>query len=179
MKKTRRRDPVHKSSPPKRPLPAGIRHFNVPIHEQDKDWLIENFKPGRYKPKDLVELLESRKNPVNVALLVRDLVWQLRERVEAAGGPIRAPFHELIRTFWYMFVKPTLAHADSLADGPTQYKTLSKEIADMARALTRIDPPLLTRTDPPADVLGFPARRLGWNCGADSPVGADVVVGHV
>jgi len=97
---------------------AGIRHYDVLIHDQDKDWLITNFKPEGASPY-----------PVNVSRLMRNLVWQMKERI--AGG--EKEFHELIRTYWYMYVKSTLARADSLSKDTDQYKKLTENIADMVR----------------------------------------------
>ncbi|MBI4676101.1 MAG: hypothetical protein HY748_00790 [Elusimicrobia bacterium] len=53
---------------------AGVQHFDEPIHEQPKDWLAKNFPPdgGAY--------------PVNVARLMRNLLWQTKERVAAGGN---------------------------------------------------------------------------------------------
>ena len=97
---------------------AGIRHYDVLIHDQDKDWLVKNFKPDGASPY-----------PVNVARLMRNLVWQMKERI-AAG---EKEFHELIRTYWYMYIKSTLARADSLSAETDQYKKLTENIADMVR----------------------------------------------
>jgi len=97
---------------------AGIRHYDVLIHDQDKDWLIKNFKPDG-----------ASAYPVNVARLIRNLVWQMKERI-AAG---EKEFHELIRTYWYMYIKSTLARADSLSKDTDQYKKLTENIADMVR----------------------------------------------
>ena len=97
---------------------AGIRHYDVLIHDQDKDWLVKNFKP------DGASLY-----PVNVSRLMRNLVWQMKERI-AAG---EKEFHELIRTYWYMYIKSTLARADSLSAETDQYKKLTENIADMVR----------------------------------------------
>jgi len=97
---------------------AGIRHYDELIHDQDKDWLVKNFKP------DGASLY-----PVNVSRLMRNLVWQMKERI-AAG---EKEFHELIRTYWYMYIKSTLARADSLSKDTDQYKKLTENIADMVR----------------------------------------------
>ena len=102
---------------------AGIRHYDEQIHEQDKDWLIKNFKAEGAGPK----------YPVNVARLMRNLVWQMKERV-AAGKE----FHELIRTYWYMYVKSTLARAGALSAATDQYKKLTENIADMVRVFRLI-----------------------------------------
>ena len=98
---------------------AGIRHYDEQIHEQDKDWLIKNFKAEGAGPK----------YPVNVARLMRNLVWQMKERIATD----EKEFHELIRTYWYMYVKSTLARADSLSKDTDQYKKLTENIADMVR----------------------------------------------
>ena len=97
---------------------AGIRHYDELIHDQDKDWLVKNFKPDG-----------SSLYPVNVSRLMRNLVWQMKERI-AAG---EKEFHELIRTYWYMYIKSTLARADSLSKDTDQYKKLTENIADMVR----------------------------------------------
>jgi hypothetical protein len=98
---------------------AGIHHYDELIHDQDKDWLIKNFKAEGAAPK----------YPVNVARLMRNLVWQMKERI-AAG---EKEFHELIRTYWYMYIKSTLARADSLSKDTDQYKKLTENLADMVR----------------------------------------------
>ena len=97
---------------------AGIHHYDVLIHDQTKDWLVKNFKPEG-----------ASAYPVNVARLMRNLVWQMKERI-AAG---EKEFHELVRTYWYMYVKSTLARADSLSAETDQYKKLTENIADMVR----------------------------------------------
>lgn len=99
---------------------AGIKHYDVLIHDQSRQWLIKEFSEG------------SDEYPVNVALLMRNLVWQIRERI--VNGE-KAPLRELIRTYWYMYVKPTLSRADSLAEGVDQYKQLSEQIVYMVKDL--------------------------------------------
>ena len=98
---------------------AHIRHYDELIHDQAREWLVKNFKADGSSPK----------YPVNVARLMRNLVWQMKERV--AGG--EKEFHELIRTYWYMYVKSTLARANSLATDTDQYKQLTENIADMVK----------------------------------------------
>jgi hypothetical protein len=97
---------------------AGIRHYDVLIHDQDKDWLITNFKPEGASPY-----------PVNVSRLMRNLVWQMKERVSSG----EKPFHELVRTYWYMYVKSTLARSDSLSAATDQYKQLTENITAMVK----------------------------------------------
>ena len=66
---------------------AGIRHFDVLIHDQPKEWLIKNFSQG------------ADEYPVNVARLMRNIIWQTRERIANGQNP---PLKKLIRTFWYI-----------------------------------------------------------------------------
>ncbi|HEC68853.1 MAG TPA: hypothetical protein ENI31_01000 [Candidatus Omnitrophica bacterium] len=61
---------------------AGIRHYDVLIHDQPKEWLIKNFSQG------------ATDYPVNVARLMRNIVWQTRERIIKGEKP---PLKELIR----------------------------------------------------------------------------------
>lgn len=96
----------------------GIRHFDKLIHDQSKEWLIKNF----YKGAD--------EYPVNMVALFRNIVWQMRERVMSGSKP---PFKELIRTFWYMYIKPTLSRCDSLNENVNQYGYLNKTIVDMVK----------------------------------------------
>ena len=95
---------------------AGIRHFDVLIHDQKKEWLVSNFNQG------------AEKYPVNVAMLMRNIIWQTRERILKGEKP---PLKELVRTFWYMYIKPTLSRADSLASETDQYKQLNAQLVYM------------------------------------------------
>jgi len=101
---------------------AGIRHYNELIHDQKKDWLVKNFKAEGSAPT----------YPVNVSRLMRNLVWQMKERV--AGG--EKEFHELVRTYWYMYVKSTLARAGALSAKTDQYKQLTENIVTMVKDFT-------------------------------------------
>jgi hypothetical protein len=95
----------------------GIRHFDKLIHHQRKDWLLKNFHAG------------ADEYPVNVSLLIRNIVWQLRERIVSSE---KQPLNELIRTFWYMYVKSTLSRAGALSKKPdNQYRQMVKIIRDM------------------------------------------------
>ena len=95
---------------------TGIRHYDVLIHDQKKNWLIKKFSDG------------ADEYPVNVARLIRNIVWQQRERIISGE---KGKLDELIRTFWYMYIKPTLSRAGALAVQVDQYKQLSAQIADM------------------------------------------------
>jgi len=99
---------------------AGIRHFDVLIHDQSREWLIKNFRKG------------SSTYPVNVACLMRNIIWQVRERIRRGEKP---PLNELIRTFWYMYIKPTLSRADALSHKVNQYKQLVYQFVNMVRDL--------------------------------------------
>ena len=95
-----------------------IRSFDKLIHDQSKDWLIKNFSKG------------ADEYPVNVVMLIRNIVWQMRERVMSGRKP---PFKELIRTFWYMYIKPTLDRCNSLSTEWDQYDYLIETIVDMVK----------------------------------------------
>jgi len=97
---------------------AGIRHFDELIHDQPKEWLIKNFSK------------RADEYPVNTALLMRNIVWQMRERIISKE---KEPFTELLRTFWYAYIKPTLARAEALGQGRDQYKDLSANIVYMVK----------------------------------------------
>lgn len=74
-----------KSSLAERLRKAGIRHYDDLIHDQPKDWLLKNFKAEGAAPA----------YPINVSRLMRNLVWQMKERVSSGGKP----FNELLRTY--------------------------------------------------------------------------------
>jgi len=97
----------------------GIRHFDELIHDQKREWLLENFheRAGKYK--------------LNVTMLMRNLVWQMRERVISKQKP---PLNELLRTYWYMYVKSTLSRAGSLSKkSDNQYRLLIAVIVDLVK----------------------------------------------
>ena len=97
---------------------AGIRHYDELIHDQPKEWLLKNFKQG------------ATDYPVNVARLMRNIIWQTRERIVIGEKP---PLKELIRTFWYMYIKPTLSRAGALAIKADQYAQLIDNIVYMVK----------------------------------------------
>jgi len=97
-----------------------IRHFDELIHDQSKEWLLKNFKQG------------ATDYPVNVARLMRNNVWQTRERIQKGEKP---PLKELLRTFWYMYIKPTLSRADALAIKADQYAQLIDNIVYMVKGI--------------------------------------------
>ena len=59
---------------------------------------------------------------------MRNIIWQIRERIRRGE---REPLRELIRTFWYMYVKPTLSRAGALAEETDQYKQLSGQLVNL------------------------------------------------
>ena len=97
---------------------AGIRSYDVLIQDQPKEWLLKNFKQG------------ATVYPVNVARLMRNIVWQARERITAGEKP---PLKELLRTFWYMYIKPTLSRADALTHETDQYDQMIDNIVYMVK----------------------------------------------
>ena len=99
---------------------AGIRHYDELIHDQTEEWLIQNFSEG------------STDYPVNVARLIRNIVWQTRERILKGEKP---PLKELLRTFWYMYIKPTLSRAGALAQETDQYAQLIDNIVFMVKEI--------------------------------------------
>ena len=99
---------------------AGIRHYDELIHDQTEEWLIENFNQG------------ATDYPVNVARLMRNIVWQTRERITAGDKP---PLKELLRTFWYMYIKPTLSRAGALAIKADQYAQRIDNIVFMVKEI--------------------------------------------
>jgi len=99
---------------------AGIKHFRVLIHDQSKEWLIKNFSQG------------ADEYPVNVARLMRNIIWQTRERIVSGEKP---PLKELIRTFWYMYFKNTLTRCDSLAGETDQYNQLVGQLVYMVKEI--------------------------------------------
>ncbi|EKD28859.1 MAG: hypothetical protein ACD_79C00182G0004 [uncultured bacterium] len=96
----------------------GIRHFDELIHEQPKEWLHNEFSSG------------SSNYPVNVSRLIRNIIWQIRERILEKE---KEPLKELIRTFWYMYIKPTLTRAGALSDETDQYNQLIQILSDMVK----------------------------------------------
>lgn len=96
----------------------GIRHFDDLIHDQPREWLIKYFSKG------------ADEYPVNVSMLMRNLVWQQRERIMSGKKPL---LKELIRTFWYMYVKPTLSRAGALSYTTDQYDQLIDNIVLMVK----------------------------------------------
>ncbi|PJC46497.1 MAG: hypothetical protein CO036_02555, partial [Candidatus Omnitrophica bacterium CG_4_9_14_0_2_um_filter_43_12] len=99
---------------------AGIRHYDELIHDQTEEWLIENFNQG------------ATDYPVNVARLMRNIVWQTRERIIKGEKP---PLKELLRTFWYMYIKPTLSRAEALTQETDQYAQLIDNIVFMVKEI--------------------------------------------
>lgn len=99
---------------------AGIRHYDELIHDQPKEWLIKNFSKG------------ATKYPVNVTKLMRNIIWQTRERIISGEKP---PLRELIRTFWYMYFIPTLARAGALSKTTDQYKDLVRQLVYMIKEI--------------------------------------------
>lgn len=99
---------------------AGVREFDDLIHDQPKEWLIQNFSAG------------ATDYPVNVTRLIRNIIWQTRERIRKQQ---REPMEELIRTFWYTHIKPTLARAGALSTKTDQYQELISQLVFLVKGL--------------------------------------------
>ena len=95
-----------------------IWHFDELIYDQPKEWLIKNFSKG------------ATDYPINVSLFFRNLIWQTRARIIKKETP---PFKELIRTFWYIYVKPTLSRAGALTHETDQYAQLVDSFVFMVK----------------------------------------------
>lgn len=99
---------------------ARIRDYDVPIHEQSADWLIENFKDQYTKEGQ----------SITAALLMRNIIWQQRSlHVQGKVPPIRGN----IRTFWYSHIKPVLGRTGVLSD--TDYKDMIKAFTYLVKDL--------------------------------------------
>ena len=59
-------------------------------------------------------------------------LWQRRWTNCPSTGQ-REPLRELIRTFWYMHIKPTLSRAGSLSKTRDQYADLITNLKDMVK----------------------------------------------
>lgn len=88
----------------------GIYHFKETIHQQPGEWLVKRFGPGR-------------EYPVNVNKLMKNIIWQIRERIAREERP---PVKGLLRSFWYTHIKPALARARSLSPDVDQYPQMIK-----------------------------------------------------
>jgi hypothetical protein len=61
---------------------------------------------------------------------MRNILWQTRERIQRKEKP---PLRELIRTFWYMYIKPTLSRAGALATETDQYAQLTDSLVSLVK----------------------------------------------
>ncbi|MBS3788325.1 hypothetical protein KGY77_05930 [Candidatus Bipolaricaulota bacterium] len=95
----------------------GIRPYRKILRDQPGAWLVAEFGPGT-------------KYPVVVSTLVRNLIWQAKERIESGKRP---PIEKLIRSFWYSDVKPTLQRAGSLSSEFDQYEVVIDQLARLVR----------------------------------------------
>ena len=94
-----------------------IRHYNVPIHEQSREWLVKEFGPGKAYP-------------INLTLATKNIVWQTREKIRTGEIP---HIQGIIRTFWYTHIKPVFARTGSLKDDKEQYRVLHEVLVDLVR----------------------------------------------
>lgn len=94
----------------------GIQHFDKDIRRMKRDELAASFGA-----KSSGRILLTR--------LIKNIIWQAYERINAKTAPL---IKGNIRTFWYLWVKPTLAHfpdEDEAKSDP--YETMIKIFAEM------------------------------------------------
>ncbi|MCK5707799.1 MAG: hypothetical protein KAI43_09105 [Candidatus Aureabacteria bacterium] len=96
----------------------GVRQFELPIHDQNKEWLLENFSQG------------ATKYPININLLLRNIIWQQRQERVFDKKPL---FDGNIRSFWYAYIKGTLAEAGVLNPDFDQYNSLIKQLTKLIK----------------------------------------------
>lgn len=94
-----------------------IRSYDVPIHQQSKEWLIKEFGPGD-------------PYPINLTLATKNIVWQVRQGIRK--GEIK-PIKGIIRTFWYTHIKPVFARTGSLDESKDHSDVLSRVLVDLVR----------------------------------------------
>ena len=85
----------------------GIREFSVPIHEQNREWLISKFNES------------ADEFPVNLSLMIRNIIWQQRQKRIINKAPL---LQGNIRSFWYSFVKLPVQKVTN--DYKDRYKTM-------------------------------------------------------
>lgn len=86
----------------------GIKHFDAPIVKMSR--------------KDLRKYFGAKSTGrINLSLLIKNIIWQVHEGL-VAGELLQ--FEGNIRSFWYVYVKPTLSRAGALRDGQTPYKVV-------------------------------------------------------
>jgi hypothetical protein len=86
-----------------------IAHFDSPIREMDAASLREHFSTKRSKR-------------INVARLVKNILWQVYEQIETKQRPT---LDGNLRSLWYSDVKPVLSRAGALKDTDAGYSLLS------------------------------------------------------
>lgn len=109
----------------------GIRSINVPIHDQSAERLTEEFQD---------EYAKSRDNPVNISLMMRNIIWQQYEarhykqsnefiEVMTGRNPQKPKFKGNIRSFWYAYIKTPLDNLGIVKD--EHYQLLSEVFSNM------------------------------------------------
>lgn len=94
-----------------------IRSYDVPIHEQSKEWLIKEFGPGD-------------PYPINLTLATKNIVWQVREQIRKGK---EKPIQGIIRTFWYTHIKPVFARTGILKEEREQSQVIHRVLVDLIR----------------------------------------------
>lgn len=86
-----------------------IEHFDAPIRAMDVSSIREHFSTKRSKR-------------INVARLVKNILWQVYEQIETKQRPT---VDGNLRSLWYSDVKPVLSRAGALRDTDAGYSLLS------------------------------------------------------
>ncbi len=80
---------------------VGIQPFDVLIHKQSPEWLIEHFNE------------RADEYPVNLSLMIRNIIWQQRALRMTTPTSKKLgklpPFMGNIRSFWYSYIKIPLS----------------------------------------------------------------------
>lgn len=96
----------------------GIKHFDQDIRQMTQKELSGYFAAGR-------------SGRILIAQLIKNIIWQAYERIKAGSEP---PISGNIRTFWYLWVKPVLAHIkDDEHQKTDPYDTMIAAFAEMVQ----------------------------------------------
>jgi hypothetical protein len=94
----------------------GIRHFDIDIRRMAHDELVKNFAA-------------ESSGRILLTQPIKNVIWQAYERISEGKSP---PIMGNIRTFWYLWVKPVLAHIEDNAAAKTDpYDVMIRLFAEM------------------------------------------------
>lgn len=93
-----------------------IRHFDKDVRRMSQAELARNFAA-------------ESSGRILLARLIKNVIWQAYERIRANS---EAPIGGNIRTFWYLWLKPVLAHIEDQADLKTDpYDLMVRAFAEL------------------------------------------------